>query len=681
LLTEKKALAMASTRITTREITVWKAIILLLSVLALLSLSACGRTLGTPAHSPFSNVPTGTGNNPEPGTNGEPQVSPTGHSESILTGDNVAFVGSDNGKLYAFNATSGKVEWQRLLGGPVFVNTVAGGVVYASTNASSSTSSGIGTGSVYAVSSASGQVLWQFSRPSTDVVSVMVSDGMVLVGTGSQGNQDTIFALDASSGRVLWERTEATSIPGLLGAAGGIVYTAEASSPDPFGRSTLVALDAGTGRILWQLTLQQNDGFPGGLPAESTGVLYMETSDGAVYALSASTGAVLWHAPASQPMGEPPAPPVPVSPVMANGFVYAGSTTGVTAYRAADGTVVWHYQDRAIGPFLPQPVLVSGVIYVNAGTQVAALRVGDGTVLWKSPAAGGLDGPMLVTDGVVISNGGTVFALRASDGGQIWQSTFVPEGSRMAGPVGLPVAVGTSSAGGVVCIGSDDGVVHALRASDGNQLWHYAIPELPVPLLMPVFNAAVTFTPSTTFSQALEAVTNLGLKTYLLCTPGWTNLSSLQASFPTDHNLTVEATVASAPVWFDRLKALPIVATSQPNVFASCPLEQPSNGPAPLSQQQAGAYLKAIFSGNTSYDTALEGIDGLGFRLAVPCYEQKRAKGDRPTWQPLSEQGVFSQSHHSLVLATTTENSTIWLQQLQSLSGVQTVTSPFTASC
>jgi hypothetical protein len=308
-----------------------------------------------------------------------------------------------------------------------------------------------------------------------------------------------------------------------------------------------------------------------------------------------------------------------------------------------------------------------------------ALRASDGTVLWQSQ--GGVDPihPLLVTDGVVIGNGHSIFALRASDGSQIWQSTFTPQGTGHAGPGGQPLAVGTSSSGGVVYIGSDDGVVHALRASDGNQLWHYAIPELPVPL-PPVSNADVTFTPSTTFSQALEAVTNLGLKTIELCTNGWTNLSNLQTSFPSDHRLTVTATVASAPVWYDRLKALSIVATTQPNVSASCPLEQPTNGPDYLSEQQAGAYLTATFSSATAYDTALAGIDGLGFRLASPCYEQKRANGSKPTWQPMSQQGSYNQPR-SLLLATTPVNSTIWLQQLQSLAGVQTVTTPYTASC
>jgi hypothetical protein len=109
---------------------------------------------------------------------------------------------------------------------------------------------------------------------------------------------------------------------------------------------------------------------------------------------------------------------------------------------------------------------------------------------------------------------------------------------------------------------------------------------------------------------------------------------------------------------------------------------EPANPPGPkfLNQQQAGTFVKATFSSAATYNAALEGIDGLGFRLAAPCYEQARAKGDKPTWQSLNQAGAFGQSH-SLILATTQENATIWLQQLQALSGVQRVNASYTASC
>jgi hypothetical protein len=109
---------------------------------------------------------------------------------------------------------------------------------------------------------------------------------------------------------------------------------------------------------------------------------------------------------------------------------------------------------------------------------------------------------------------------------------------------------------------------------------------------------------------------------------------------------------------------------------------EPVNPPGPkfLDEKQAGTYLTATFSSGTAYNTALEGIDGLGFRLASPCYEQARAQGDKPTWQSLNQAGPFSHSHF-LILATTQQNATTWLQQLQTLPGVQNVNATYMASC
>jgi hypothetical protein len=219
-----------------------------------------------------------------------------------------------------------------------------------------------------------------------------------------------------------------------------------------------------------------------------------------------------------------------------------------------------------------------------------------------------------------------------------------------------------------------------MNADTGKQRWQLAIPEPPVPTT-PAFNAFITFKPGTTFTEALLAVTNLGLKTDVLCSFTWTNLDTLEASFPRSHTLLVDATAASAPSWYDRLKWLPEVASLQANVFANCPME-PVNPPGPkfLNQQQAGTYVKATFSSSTTYNTVLEGVDGLGFRLASPCYEQARARGDKPTWQPMSQESAFAGTH-SLILATTAKNATIWLQQLQAMTGVQTVNASYTASC
>jgi outer membrane protein assembly factor BamB len=200
-----------------------------------------------------------------------------------------------------------------------------------------------------------------------------------------------------------------------------------------------------------------------------------------VYGLQPSTGIQLWHvaAPGIQiPTGGPYGI---VAPSVANGQVYATGVDGVTAYQAADGRVVWHYQSFYNGPFPLVPVLVSGVIYVSTGDLpndgVIALQASDGTVLWKRQGAGIPDfGPMLVDAGLLISNGNTgpVYALKMNDGSQAWRSPYMPEDAWYPS-FGAPEALGRDAHGsGVLYVGSGDGLVHALRATDGRQLWQYA---------------------------------------------------------------------------------------------------------------------------------------------------------------------------------------------------------------
>lgn len=61
-------------------------------------------------------------------------------------------------------------------------------------------------------------------------------------------------------------------------------------------------------------------------------------------------------------------------------------------------------------------------------------------------------------------------------------------------------------------------------------------------------------------------------------------------------------------------------------------------------------------------------VDDLGFRPSDPCYEQKPA-GTATEWTPKGQEQGFAASH-SLLVATTAANATIWQQQLLAGSGV-----------
>ena len=440
----------------------WKYLLLALSLAALVSLVACGQSSivisGNSAHAPESNIPVGTGNNPEPGTNGQPQPQPHGHGDSIIAWGSVAYVGSDNGRLYALEAGNGKVEWQRSLGAAVYVFAVTSGVVYVTADSSSSSV-------LSAVDAATGKVRWQY-KPGTSITKVIVSNAMVIAGTSSSGDTMTIYGLRAATGTPLWHFAMSTSLPGLLGALNGVVYLNQLSGlpPNPT-TSTLYALDDATGKVLWQASIPGSDGMVAGVPVASNGILYVETGYGGVCALQAATGAVVWHISGSQVIGVPPTVLAPDSPLGASGVVYVGGPEGITAYRAGDGSIIWHFPKSLAGPTLPQLVLVSGVIYIDGFLLEGALNAATGTVVWQNRNGFGgspLSGPPLVSNGLIISNDPTVDAVRTSDGTTAWKSPVSPGG-------GGNVNAGKqeSIADGVVYIGTDDGMVHPIGASNG----------------------------------------------------------------------------------------------------------------------------------------------------------------------------------------------------------------------
>lgn len=633
-------------------------IVLLLALLALVILSACAPGGGTTSpNASLSNVPSGIGATPEPGTDGKPQPAPNGHSESIITTNDMAYVGSDNGTVYALGASDGKVHWQHKIGGEALVYAAANGAVYATSDSM-----------LYALNASNGALLWQY-QASTYISQVLVSDGVIYANTAATGNTTTLSALRAADGTPLWHYSLATITPGLLAVINGVVYDRQASGmpPDPNSTSTIYALRASDAHILWQAPVAGSDGFVDGEPVESNGILYFATSSGAIYALHADTGQQLWHAAQLDEHGFP----VPLSPTVANGLVYIGDMQGISAYHASDGTRQWQYTGDVSGPFPQQPTVANGVVYYASNGLILALNSSNGSKIWQQ--AGSTLGPLIVMDGLVISDSGPVYALRASDGTLLWQQSINPDG--VGTLAGGPAAVG----GGIVYIGSDNGTVYAINASDGSLPWHYAIEELPVPT-PPAYSAFVTFSPATTYQQALEIVTNLGLKTFALCTAQWTTGDN-QDVFVEGHELTVLATVNSAPLWMSRLLATPGVQDAQSaDGPISCPAMRSGNGPQYLDETQAGTYVQVTFAGAIPYDTALEGVNGLGFRLADPCYEQARAQGRKPTWHAMTQADTFARTQ-MLVLATTRVNATTWMSQLQALAGVQQITAPFKATC
>ncbi len=190
------------------------------------------------------------------------------------------------------------------------------------------------------------------------------------------------------------------------------------------------------------------------------------------------------------------------------------------------------------------------------------------------------------------------------------------------------------------------------------------------PPTQPAYEAQVAFAASTPFAQALRAITDLGLQTERICIPTWRPQQSSEV-FSTYHTLNVVATVNSAPLWLARLQASPGVTAIRPFSVINCPMERLDNNPPFLGLDKAGTYLRVTFA-PIGYDTALNAVNDMGFRLANPCYEQARARGSKPTWTTMGQDSSYAQTH-MLLLATTPINATTWQSQLQNLAGVERV--------
>lgn len=205
--------------------------------------------------------------------------------------------------------------------------------------------------------------------------------------------------------------------------------------------------------------------------------------------------------------------------------------------------------------------------------------------------------------------------------------------------------------------------------------------------------AAIAFTGATSYTQALQIVTDLGLQPVAACSGTtlnhdgkidswfwWYPLAEGFAGYP--HGIYIATTPLASSDWLARLHTTRSVTNIQTTDFVFyCPADHtgtpPSGSIVALAPQQAGTYLTVTFSSRAgSYDQALQGISNLGLRLAAPCLERK---GKRPAPGYSAGQEQKYAATHTLVLATTANSPTNWQKQLAALTGVtsfQILTSP-----
>ncbi|GAC1347784.1 MAG: hypothetical protein NVSMB27_13960 [Ktedonobacteraceae bacterium] len=207
----------------------------------------------------------------------------------------VVYTGSNDGNLYALDATSGAKKWAyQTEGGYVDSSpAVVGGLVYV----------GSDDGNVYALDAASGAKKWAYQTGDHIFSSPAVVGGVVYVGSYNHN----VYALDAASGAKKWVYQTGGIIVSSPAVVGGVVYVGSYDG-------NVYALDAASGAKKW---VYVTGGAIFSSPAVAGGVVYVGSRDGNVYALDAASGAKKW---AYQTGGY-----IDSSPVVVGGVVYTGS--------------------------------------------------------------------------------------------------------------------------------------------------------------------------------------------------------------------------------------------------------------------------------------------------------------------------------------------------------------------
>jgi outer membrane protein assembly factor BamB len=331
---------------------------------------------------------------------------PIWSSPAFADGD--VYFGSDDGKLYALEAKSGKALWQFKTGGPVFGSpAVEGDAVYVLSD----------DGFLYKLDRTSGRTRWRFDthgggvkREAYDRLAsrpAVVGD-VVYIGSAD----DRLYALDAATGTEKWHAQARDTIRSSAAVADGRVF---------FGSSdgNVYAVDAGSGALLWQY-----DTFKPVVssPLVSDGGVYIGSRNANFYAFDAATGRVKWRKFYWTSWVES-------SAHVRDGVIYVGSSDyeQLFALAAKDGRELWRFDTH--GEAWPDPAVTDKFVYTGSvGYSSFPRRAGfyavdraTGHAVWRYPMAatlpplgGGVASSPVVGDGLVFFGGldGVFYAFR-----------------------------------------------------------------------------------------------------------------------------------------------------------------------------------------------------------------------------------------------------------------------------
>ncbi|MBI2128671.1 PQQ-binding-like beta-propeller repeat protein [Candidatus Woesearchaeota archaeon] len=303
-------------------------------------------------------------------TQGSAQSSP-----AIVNG--VVYIGSNDNRTYALNASTGAHIWNFSTKNSVISSpAVANNIVYV----------GSYDNNTYALNASTGAHIWNFSTNGSIDSSPAVVNAIMYVGSRDK----KIYALNASTGAHIWNFTTGNSIiyssptiaKGIsyIGSNDGKTYALNAStgahiwnfSPSSTGvvpttivfndvaytaSNNLYALNASTGAHIWNYSAAS--GSIESSPAIDNGVVYLGDLSNMLNMVNATSGASIRNVTVADMIDFS-------SPAIANSIIYFGDISGkFYAINASNGVNVWNYTSGN-QQIISSPAIADGVVYVGA---------------------------------------------------------------------------------------------------------------------------------------------------------------------------------------------------------------------------------------------------------------------------------------------------------------------------
>ena len=243
------------------------------------------------------------------------------HGDPLITGD-LVLTGSDHtlgGQVYAFDLETGEVRWQRDVGG------LESDLVPSGETAVGATS----RGGLIALGIEDGTIAWVFNRESLRQVDAFsltpVIDGERIFFGGRDGK---VYALSSSTGDLIWERDVGRHVSTPTRLFEGQVYVGTYADE-------LLRLDAATGAVTARLTTER---FPHHALVQAGSCLIVLLGERQVACVDQDLEQILWRRETEKEW-------TTYNPLVLDGLVVVGTASGeLFALRPEDGSIAWNIE-------------------------------------------------------------------------------------------------------------------------------------------------------------------------------------------------------------------------------------------------------------------------------------------------------------------------------------------------